>query len=111
MAELGKESDMTHSTEAEREAVARYGDYDPLGVEGTDPRVRCFIDGAEWALWVPRPFAGPSFAEVEAVLNAWLLEDKGPSEFDRGLHLLSHLKRGGTLEEYGLPPAADGGER
>jgi hypothetical protein len=107
MDELTEEFDMEQPTEAEREAVARYGDYDPLGVEGTDPRVRCFIDGAEWA---SRPFAGPTFAEMEAVLNEWLLEDKGPSEFDRGLHLLAHLKRGGTLVEYGLPRAASRGE-
>lgn len=55
-------------------------------------------------LWAkPEPDRGPLLDDVEYVLNQWLLEDKGPSHFDRGLHLLAHLKRGGTLEQYGLP--------
>ncbi|WMI33175.1 hypothetical protein SEA_RIKSENGUPTA_79 [Microbacterium phage RikSengupta] len=41
--------------------------------------------------------------DVERVLYAWELRDNGPSHFSRGLHLLAHLKRGGTLEEYGMP--------
>jgi hypothetical protein len=50
----------------------------------------------------------PTFQEVATVLNEWLLLDVGPSRFDRGLHLLRHLGRGGTLEEYGLPSASGG---
>lgn len=69
-----------------------------------------FTIGPEPELWkispgpimqIPEP--DTDWADVERVLLAWELHDNGPSHFSRGLHLLAHLKRGGTLEEYGMP--------
>lgn len=50
--------------------------------------------------------AQPTFQDAESLLNDWLLEEKGASHFDRGLHLLGHLARGGTIEQYGRPEGA-----
>lgn len=101
------------------EAVSRRGEYQPCGKRavairrdpdssGLYPVCKHHTRGevlplAEVIAAYQQHVARPSFDEVEKVLNEWLLEDVGPSVFDRGLHILAHLKRGGTLEQYGRP--------
>lgn len=43
------------------------------------------------------------FHEAADLLRRWNVEEGKLGQFDRGLHLLGHLARGGTLEEYGEP--------
>lgn len=42
---------------------------------------------------------------VAELLRRWEVADGNIGRFDRGLHILAHLARGGTLEEYGEPDA------
>lgn len=45
----------------------------------------------------------PDWQEIISVLNDWEGFDGNLGRFSRGMHLLGHLSRGGTLEEYGRP--------
>lgn len=42
-------------------------------------------------------------SSAAGLLRRWEVADGNIGRFDRGLHLLGHLARGGTLEEYGEP--------
>lgn len=52
-----------------------------------------------------REVTKPSYTEIADLLRRWEVADGNIGRFDRGLHLLGHLARGGTLEEYGEPDA------
>lgn len=44
------------------------------------------------------------YDDIADLLMKWNVHDGRLGQFDRGLHILAHLSRGGTLEEYGQPP-------
>lgn len=43
------------------------------------------------------------YDDIANLLMRWNVHEGRIGQFDRGLHLLAHLSRGGTLEEYGEP--------
>lgn len=57
------------------------------------------------AAWSELNPSRPAFGEIADLLNLWEWADNPDPHFSRGLHLLQHLARGGTLEEYGEPDA------
>lgn len=61
------------------------------------------------ALW-EAGYRKVDWTAVVNLLHEWGVADGDLGVFSRGLHLIAHLERGGTLEEYGRPDKQDGGE-
>lgn len=62
------------------------------------------LDEDGFPLW-ERKSRRSEYADIADLLRRWEVADGNIGRFDRGLHLLGHLARGGTLEEYGEPDA------